>query len=57
MDNIEINDMDNNEINDPVDSAPEPSTFILLGMGLLALSYARRVRVKTISVNSSITGN
>jgi hypothetical protein len=49
--------MDNIEINNPVDPVPESSTLVLLGMGLLALSYARRVRVKTISVNSSITGN
>jgi hypothetical protein len=49
--------MDNIEINNPVNSTPEPSTLVLLGMGLLALSYARRVYGKTISVNSGITGN
>jgi hypothetical protein len=49
--------MDNIEINNPVNSTPEPSTLVLLGMGLLALSYARRVYGKTISVKSGITGN
>ena len=49
--------MDNIEINNPEDSVPEPSTFVLLVTGLLALNYARRVYVKTISVNSGITGN